>query len=236
MFIGESVKKGDISVSSQTVDKISTGDSLNVLSNIDGAFVWIGNQLSSPATATSLQPTEEELSAFEEEWEAKELDVDKFLSALSPILGLETILDHDKPIFVFSEKVAFENNMVKCLPKLVEKGIKVAVIVKNEEKKKKALIDKLNEGKAQDKKILQAETIEGIRAEAAEAKVSAPRFYYFRLKSSDDPIFEGSYITPYELTPDMVKKIIDAIGHACRVESEKLPLLHEMVRKFAEAA
>ena len=184
--------------------------------------------------ATPSQPIKEALAAFEKEWEASELDADQFLSALSPILELETVLDHNKPVFAFSEKVTFDNNLVKCLPKLVEKGVKVAVIVKTV--RERALIDKLNDGKTEDKKILQADTIDGIRAAAAKAKVSAPRFYYFRIKDSVDPTFEGRNITMYELTPDMVKRIIDAIGTACRVEPEKLPLLHEIARKFAEAA
>jgi len=173
-------------------------------------------------------------AAFEKEWQTSELDADQFLSALSPTLGLETVLDHDKPIFVFSEKVTFDNNLVKCLPKLIEKGVKVAVIAKTD--REKALIDKLNEGKTENKKILQADTIYGIKQAAAKAKVSAPRFYYFRIKDSVDPILKGRNITMYELTPDMVKRIIDAIGTACRIEPEKLPLLHEMARKFAEAA
>ncbi len=192
-------------------------------------------QLASAAKGIELErPMEEELAAFEKEWRAAELNVDQFLQALSPILELQTVLDHDKPVFVFSEKVAFNNNLAKCLPKLEEKGIKVAVIVKTD--KERALIDKLNEGKSNDKKILMADTIEGIREAAAKAQVQAPRFYYFRMKDSTDPIFEGRNITMYELTPDMVKRIIDAIGSACRVAPEKLPLLHEMARKFAEAA
>ncbi|MCX5677547.1 MAG: methyltransferase [Candidatus Omnitrophica bacterium] len=174
--------------------------------------------------------------AFEKEWEASRLDAGQFLSALSPILGLETVIDHNKPIFVFSEKVAFDNNLVRCLPKLAEKDIKVAVIVKADNYKAKALIDKLNEGKTEDKKILQADTIDGIRKAAADAKISAPRFYYFRIKDSEDPAFEGRNITMYDLTPDMVKRIIDAIGTACGVEIEKLPLLQELAHKFAEAA
>jgi len=62
---------------------------------------------------------------FEKEWQTAELDADQFLAKFSSILGLETVLDHDKPVFIFSEKVAFDNSLVKCLPKLVEKGIKV---------------------------------------------------------------------------------------------------------------
>lgn len=177
---------------------------------------------------------EEELSAFENEWETSRLDIDQFLSMLSSILRIETALDYNKPVFVFSEEVTFDNNLAKCLPKLIEKGIKAAVITKND--KERALIDKLNEGKAADKKILQADTVYGIKEKAARAKISAPRFYYFRMKDSADPKWEESCTISFDLTTDIVKKIIDAIGSACRLEPQKLPLLHEMARHFAEAA
>lgn len=184
------------------------------------------------------EPTGEDLAAFAKEWEKMELVPDEFLSALSPILRLDMPLEHNKSVFVFSERIAFDNKLVKCLPKLIEKGIKVAVIVSTDDKEKasreEAAINRLNEGKEPDMKILQGNTMNDINEAAKQAHIKPARFYCFRMKDSVDPQFEGYPM--YELTPDMVKRIIDAIGSACSVDPKKLPLLHELAKQFAEAA
>ena len=173
---------------------------------------------------------QENLNAFEKEWQALEVsDVPGLIAQFPHILGLDVTLDHEKPIYVFSEKVAFENRLVKCLPKLSEKGVRIAVIVKDGSRES-ALIDLLNEGLPEDEKIIKEPSLVYVRSNHP-----ASKYYYFRMQGEENVLLRGVIAMP-ALTPDMVKKIIDAIGNACRVEPEKLPLLHEAARKFAESA
>ncbi|MDD5427994.1 MAG: amylo-alpha-1,6-glucosidase [Candidatus Omnitrophica bacterium] len=165
------------------------------------------------------------------------LNFTDFMAELALILQIADIFRQDNSTFIFSEKIAFDNRLAAFLPKLIDqkKGAKVGVLLSSEDNQKaereKALIDILNKGKPRAEWIECATTIAELRANTPSA-----RYYYFRMRGDpEDPGLAGVSTMP-ELTPDMVKRIIDSICKACRVELEKLPLLHELARIFAEAA
>ncbi len=174
----------------------------------------------------SEEPSEDE-QPLHQEWYENHLNTTVFLEELSRLLRIENILEKDKSTFIFSEKVTFDNGLGIFLPKLARSGIKVAAIVTND--KQKALIDELNKGKSADERIAYAETIADVTA-----KVHTARYYYFKVYG--DPVTDLRYVTIFDIT-DIVKKIIDALGKVSGiVEHEKLKVLREAARRFAEAA
>jgi hypothetical protein len=167
------------------------------------------------------------LKTLPQEWLANTLKVADFLAELSQLLRIENILDQDKSTFIFSEKVTFDNGLGVLLPKLAKSGMKVAVIATND--KQRVLIDELNQGKPENERIVYADTVADIRT-----KVHTARYYYFKVTGDPDTDLQG--ITSFDIT-GIVKKIINALGKISGiVEREKLELLHEAARKFAEAA
>ena len=105
--------------------------------------------------------------------------------------------------------------------------MKVAVIATND--RQMALIDELNQGKPENERIIYADTVADIRT-----KIHTARYYYFKVTGDPDTDLQG--ITTFDIT-EIVKRIIDALGKVSGiVERERLELLHEAARKFAEAA
>ena len=162
------------------------------------------------------------------EWLTNEFDTVAFLTELSRILQIENnILAQDKSTFIFSEKVAFDNGLGVLLPKLAKFGMRIAVITTND--RQRALIDELNQGKPENERIVHADTIADIIT-----KVHTARYYYFKVMG--DPTTDLQGVTTFDIT-DVIKKIIDALGKVSGIiEHEKIELLHEAARKFAEAA
>lgn len=162
-----------------------------------------------------------------QEWYSNELKVADFIVELSRLLRIENIINQDKSTFIFSEKVAFDNGLGVLLPKLAKSGMRVAVIATND--RQRALIDELNQDKPENERIIYADTIADIRT-----KIHTARYYYFKVIGDPDTDLQG--ITTFDIT-EIVKKIIDALGKVCGiVERERIELLHEAARKFAEAA
>jgi hypothetical protein len=169
----------------------------------------------------------EALKILPQEWHGNNLKVADFLTELSQLLRIESILDQDKSTFVFSEKVTFDNGIGVLLPKLVKSGMKIAVIATSD--KQRALIDELNQGKPENERIIYADTLADIRT-----KVHSARYYYFKVNG--DPVTDLQGVTTFDIT-EIVKKIIDVLGKVCGiVERERIELLREVAHKFAEAA
>ena len=167
------------------------------------------------------------LKALPQEWHGNDLKVADFLAELSQLLRIENVLNQDKSTFIFSEKVTFDNGLGVLLPKLAKSGMRVAVIATND--RQRALIDELNQGKPEDERIIYADTVADIRT-----KIHTARYYYFKVTGDPDTDLQG--ITTFDIT-EIVKRIIDALGKVSGiVERERLELLHEAARKFAEAA
>ncbi|MCX5678861.1 MAG: 4-alpha-glucanotransferase [Candidatus Omnitrophica bacterium] len=178
-----------------------------------------------PASATK-----EVIGALPQEWlnDGNKFNAAEFIKYLSSLpRNNNRILEQDKTAFIFSENVTFANGLGVLLPKLVKSGMKVAVIATND--KERALIDELNQNKPDDERIIYADTIIEARIKAKTA-----RYYYFKVNG--DPDTDLYNVTTFDIT-DIVKKIIDAIGKVSGiVERERLELLHEAARKFAQAA
>lgn len=169
----------------------------------------------------------EAIVVLPQEWHRNEFKVAEFTAELSRLLQIENILDQDKSTFIFSEKVTFDNGLGVLLPKLAKSGMRVAVIATND--RQRALIDELNQGKPESERIIYVNTIADIRT-----KIHTARYYYFKVTGDPDTDLQG--ITTFDIT-EIVKKIIDALGKVCGiVERERIELLHEAARKFAEAA
>jgi DNA mismatch repair ATPase MutS len=167
------------------------------------------------------------INALPQEWHSNELKIVDFIAELSRLLQIENIINQDKSTFIFSEKVTFDNGLGVLLPKLAKSGMRVAVIATND--RQRALIDELNQGKPENERIVYADTVADIRT-----KVHTARYYYFKITGDPDTDLQG--ITTFDIT-EIVKKIIDALGKVCGiVERERIELLHEAARKFAEAA
>ncbi|MFH1593157.1 MAG: hypothetical protein ABID09_00495 [Candidatus Omnitrophota bacterium] len=167
------------------------------------------------------------LKALPQEWRENDLKVAEFTAELSQLLRIDNILNQDKSTFIFSEKVTFDNGLGVLLPKLVKSGMRVAVIATND--RQRALIDELNQGKPENERIVYADTVADIRT-----KVHTARYYYFKVTGDPDTDLQG--IITFDIT-EIVKRIIDALGKVSGiVERERIELLHEAARKFAEAA
>ncbi|MCX5677689.1 MAG: hypothetical protein NTY76_01075 [Candidatus Omnitrophica bacterium] len=173
-------------------------------------------------------PAEKEAQlALPQEWYRSEPRATDFTRGLAESLSIENILNPGKSTFIFSEKVTFDNGLGVFLPKLAKSGMKVAVIATND--RQRALIDELNQGRPENERIIYADTIIDIRA-----KVNSARCYYFKVNG--DPDTDLRDVTTFDIT-DIVKKIIGALGKVSGiVERERLELLHEAARKFAQAA
>jgi len=175
----------------------------------------------------NVKDAREALKTLPREWYENDLKVTEFIAGLSCLLQIENILDQDKSTFIFSEKVTFDNGLGVLLPKLAKSGMRVAVIATND--RQRALIDELNQGKPENERIVYADTVADIRT-----KVHTARYYYFKVTGDPDTDLQG--ITTFDIT-EIVKKIIDALGKISGiVERERIELLHEAARKFAEAA
>jgi hypothetical protein len=171
--------------------------------------------------------TTEDRIALPEEWYSNVFTPNELTSKISELLKLTSDLDHEKSVFIFSEKVTFDKGLGVFLPKLAKSGMKVAVVATND--KQRALIDELNKGKPEHERIIYADTIADIKT-----KVHTARCYYFKVNGDLETDLQG--IITFDIT-EIVKKIIDVLGKLSGIiEREKLELLHDAARKFAEAA
>jgi hypothetical protein len=167
------------------------------------------------------------LAALPQEWYKNEPRAADFTAGLSEPLQIENILNPDKSTFIFSEKVTFDNGLGVLLPKLAKSGMKIAVMATTDAQR--ALIEELNRGKPKNERIICQATFADIRAEA-----KTPRYYYFKVDG--DPAADMPWIMTFDISA-IVKKIIDSLGKVSGiVERERLELLREAARKFAEAA
>lgn len=175
----------------------------------------------------SVFPTMGAQKALPQEWREYDLKAAEFTAELSRLLQIENILDRDKSTFIFSEKVTFDNGLGVLLPKIAKSGMRIAVIATND--RQRALIDELNQGKPEDERIVCEDTIADIKS-----IIHTARYYYFKVVG--DPDTDLRYVTTFDIT-SIIKKIIDALGKLSGiVERERLELLHEAARTFAEAA
>ncbi|MDP2913534.1 MAG: ATP-binding protein [Candidatus Omnitrophota bacterium] len=181
----------------------------------------------SSGSRSSVTGVADTLKTLPQEWRGNDLKAADFLAEISRLLQIQTVLDQDKSTFIFSEKVTFDNGLGIFLPKLAKSGMKVAVITVND--RQRALIDDLNQGKPANERIIYADTIAEIRT-----KIHTARYYYFKVAGDPDTNLQG--VTTFDIT-EIVKKIIDALGRISGItERERLELLREAARKFAEAA
>lgn len=105
--------------------------------------------------------------------------------------------------------------------------MRIAVIATTD--KQISLIEELNNGKPENEKIVYADSVAGVMT-----KIHTARYYYFKVNGDPDTDMHG--VTTFDITA-IVKKIIDALGKVCGIiEPEKVELLHEAARKFAQAA
>ena len=170
--------------------------------------------------------------ALPQEWREYDLKAAKITAELARLLQIENLLNQDKSTFIFSEKVTFDNGFGVLLPKIAKSGMRVAVIATND--RQRALIDELNQGQPEDKRIIYADTIAEVRTAEAKKKIYTARYYYFKV--TGDPDTDLRNVTTFDIT-EIVKKIIDALGKLSGIiERERLELLHEAARRFAESA
>lgn len=189
---------------------------------IDGFFVPSMPRIKSAVPADSAITT-----VLPSEWIKNDFNGYGFIRELSELLQADNMFEQDKSTFIFSEKATFDNGLGILLPKMAKSGIRVAVVASSD--RQRALIDELNKGKPDDERIVYAGTIAEIRT-----KVHSARYYYFKVNGDPDTDLHG--VITFDIT-QIVKKIIDALGRACGiVEREKLELLHEAARRFAQSA
>ncbi|MGB2705271.1 MAG: hypothetical protein WBC74_00190 [Candidatus Omnitrophota bacterium] len=166
------------------------------------------------------------LAALPEEYLKNGMSLETLEQALQNVLAKPVRIAHTRGVFIFSEKATFDNGLGILLPKLVKSGIKVAVVATSDKQRK--LIEKLNEEKPKEERIVYADSVAGIMA-----ILSASRYYYFKVE--DDPEVNIRGVSTFDIT-HIVKQIIEALGKACGVVDELLPKLHDAARKFAQAA
>jgi hypothetical protein len=197
----------------------------NVLSVLSGSYADEAETARKPAT--SAVSARGALEVLPQEWRDGNLKATEIITELSRLLQIKNVLEQEKSTFIFSEKVTFDNGLGVLLPKIAKSGMKIAVVATND--RQRALIDELNQGKPESERIIYADTITDIRT-----KIHTARYYYFKVTGDPDTDLQG--ITTFDIT-EIVKKIIDALGKVCGiVERERIELLHETARKFAEAA
>gem|GEM_PF-6976406 len=167
------------------------------------------------------------LEMLPQEWRENNLKASEFLNELSALLHDGNVLEEDKSTFIFSERVTFDNGLGVLLPKLAKSGMRVAVIATND--RQRGMVSDLNRGNPENERIIYAGTIVDVMATAHTA-----RYYYFKVTGDPDVELQG--VTTFDIT-GVVKKIIDAIGKVCGiVNRERIDLLHQAARSFAEAA
>ena len=145
----------------------------------------------------------------------------------------------DGSAVIFSEKVTFghirdgviEPGLGILLPKLVESGVRVAVVTRTDEeaafiRELNSRIDKL---KSRGKEIVFGKTIPEIQAQ-----MSGTRSYrYFRLQEDDAVLGEDLVEVVSDL---MVRQIIEALGKAAALVEREIERLQRAARLFAESA
>jgi fructose 1,6-bisphosphate aldolase/phosphatase len=141
--------------------------------------------------------------------------------------------------FIFGERAAFgkaittkqgteyEPGLGVLLPRFVRAGIKVAVIAKTD--KERLLIAELNADNLGGTEIAAVGSLE-----EAKAVLSAARYNYFKTKDDPDATEDRS-ITVYDVT-NLVKRIIEALGHEFALAAEEITRLQDAAIRFAQAA
>jgi len=174
------------------------------------------------------------LELIPDEWLDGWLTLEKFVEAVK-LAGYAQAIDvsDDKSVLIFSEKVTFgertaegsEEGIGILLPNFVKSGVKVAVIGTTEKQRK--LIEVLNEGKSEGRRIVYANSLAEVRS-----KIPAARYCYFKVASEADAGIDGILSITI-----IVKKIIDAIGKTTDITNPKLiQRMHEAARRFAISA
>jgi 6-phosphogluconolactonase/glucosamine-6-phosphate isomerase/deaminase/LmbE family N-acetylglucosaminyl deacetylase len=128
-----------------------------------------------------------------------------FLAELTGLLQASPPIKADNSCFIFSEKATFDNGLGVFLPKLIESGMKVAVIATNE-RQRAWIYDELSQNK---ERLVCEETISEIMSQ-----VDAARYYYFKVQ--DEPRATLKSVTTFDITNTM-RTIIEMLGSACSI-------------------
>jgi len=136
----------------------------------------------------------------------------------------------DNSAMIFSQTVAFgeykdgeyKEGIGVLLPKLVQSGMKCAVIAVTD--KQKALIEELNQGKPENQRIVCAESVDEVKN-----TIHAGTYYYFKTETEED-------INGVTSITIIVRKIIEAIGKVTGIDAKLIEQMHNAAMKFAMAA
>ena len=140
---------------------------------------------------------------------------------------------------VFSEGIVFEQGIGVILPRMVEKGVRVAVVVSHDEeraKREREIVGGFNaelkrRGVSADKYIRCVERVEGSAAELGVA-----RCYYFRMDGEKDNFTEACGVTAIDVTVEKVMRIVAAFGRVCGMPTERVAELDRLREEFVDVA
>lgn len=211
-------------------------------SGVTGKDREIGSMLQ-PLNTGIVPSLQDILKLLPHEWLDGLLDtkeVRKVLRRAGYAKGIRMLYD-GKSAFVFSEKATFgeynekedkyEEGLGIILPSIAKSGIRIAVVVSNDEKKalkQRTLIVELNKAR----ELAGEENIICINEVAeVEQSMPAPRYYYFKVEGEPD-----AGVNRVTSIPIIVKKILEAIGRIKKVPADMIKQMHEAARQFAIAA
>ncbi len=156
------------------------------------------------------------------------LDTAGFLSAMSDLSGTKQLKD-DKSVLIFSKRVTFDNGMGVYLPKLASAGIRMAVIMDENNTRQRKLIDEMNRSLPEELRITYASSVPEVMN-----MTRASRSYYYKIEGDPDAGIKG--VVTFDIT-GIVRQIIEALGKAAGViEDGLIERMHMAARRFAEAA
>jgi tRNA U38,U39,U40 pseudouridine synthase TruA len=147
---------------------------------------------------------------------------------MSDLSGTKQLKD-DKSVLIFSKRVTFDNGMGVYLPKLASAGIRMAVIMDENNTRQRKLIDEMNRSLPEELRITYASSVPEVMN-----MTRASRSYYYKIEGDPDAGIKG--VVTFDIT-GIVRQIIEALGKAAGViEDGLIERMHMAARRFAEAA
>lgn len=194
------------------------------------------------STVNAAQLLAEAIAALPKEWENGIVPADivrafKSVEELMNELSTNMANMTDQSVLVFSHDATFKNGLGILLPKLAWAGMKIAVIVNNDDER--ALIERLNHTTPDgSNKIEWGKDFAAIKKKFISKGLTTPNYYYFKVRSDTHILGEDlGGISVCDIT-NVVQKIIEALGeiHNISVGTDAAADIQMAISKFVDAA